>query len=94
MIPVSICRSAGLVAIIALAGCAGSNARPISAAVPQKSYSQSLSVCRQRHSGRQNQRRGLAPTESHVAPCLRRFGWHPDGTTTLEAVIPAEGLAP
>ena len=64
-----------------------------SAAVPQKSYSQSLSVCRQRHSGRQNQRRGLAPTESHVAPCLRRFGWHPDGTSTLEAVIPAEGLA-
>ena len=93
MITVSICRSAGLVAIIALAGCAGSNARPAGAAASQKSYSQALSICRQRHSGRQNQRRRLDPADSHVAACLRRFGWHPDGTPTLESVVPAEGPA-
>lgn len=94
MNPVSVCRGAGLVAIIALAGCAGSNARPAIAAVPQKSYAQSLAVCRHWHSGRQNQHRALAPTDSHIAACLRRFGWHPDGVPTLESVAPAEGAAP
>jgi hypothetical protein len=80
--------SAGVMAICALAGCIGSNVRYTSAATPQKTYSRSLSVCRQWHHGRPIQRSRLAATEPHVASCLRRFGWHPDGTPTLEAVAP------
>lgn len=89
MIPVSGYRSASLVAVLALAGCAGTNARTAPTAAPQKSYAQALAVCRRWHPGRPNQRRHVEPSDSHVAACLRRFGWQPDGAPTLESVAPA-----
>lgn len=82
-------RSVSLVAVLALAGCAGTNARSAPTAAPQKSYAQALAVCRRWHGGRPNQRWHLAPSESHVAACLRRFGWQADGAPTLESVAPA-----
>ena len=89
MIPVSGYRSASLVAVLALAGCTGTNARNAPTAAPQRSYARALAACRHWHGGRPNQRRSLAPSESHVAACLRRSGWQPDGAPTLDSVAPA-----
>jgi hypothetical protein len=73
-------------AALAISGCASHSAEsPQGTAVASRvSYEQTLRTCRKLQPGRLNHRLNLPPQSIRVAACLRKRGWHPDGTPYTE----------
>ena len=45
-----------------------------------RNFSDALQACRQQEPNRHGQKFRLPSTHPHVAECLKRHGWHTDGT--------------
>ena len=45
-----------------------------------RTFSDALQACRQQEPNRHGQKFRLPPTHPHIAACLKRHGWHTDGT--------------
>ena len=45
-----------------------------------RTFSDALQACRQQEPNRHGQKFRLPSTHPHVAECLKRHGWHTDGT--------------
>ncbi|WP_116811051.1 hypothetical protein [Steroidobacter cummioxidans] len=80
--PMRVLRACTLAAVLAVSGCASSQAavsdQPEVEA--EQSFEASLRKCRRLQPGRLNQRMNLPPTSLRVSQCLSKLGWQPDGT--------------
>lgn len=75
-------RACALAAIFAVSGCAsGAVAESDTQKVDtHQSFEATLRKCRRLQPGRLNHRMNLPPTSLRISRCLRKFGWHPDGS--------------
>lgn len=76
-------RTAASLLLLLAAACA---AGPGASAGP--AYDAALAACRAQHSGQASRTIGLAPDDSHIADCLRRKGWQPDGRPVPNPAAP------
>lgn len=68
---------------MAISNCAMQGSSPQADRDPD--FARALSVCRFQHTGATNQKVVLKATEEHIAECLARRGWRPNGERLPEA---------